>query len=1012
MKAFWDKAKKSRREHVIFLLACLLCICVYPLGIIGHSEYVNESADEQIKPYIEIENGSTLIGSFVPAHESLKSIGIMFSTQDMNIVDGKLAFALYDQEGTLLAEQVVDCTEIKNNAYYDFETDVTLNLSEEYHYTLETYGSSDGVPRVCGGPKAIGPDESGTFSMLDDTRLTKRIPVRLRYTDRTAGKTALVYDVCILLAALLLLFSIRRKEEGAALVSFGGVYRYLCMAAIGVMLIFIGDESAKPLRIDGSDLKHDVGAAEWDYLVIGEGSGYGGAWASMNTYALDQGSYYVGAAYTAETGTNRLIITDNGKIIVEELLSEGSNYIEVPFTLDHDSQEIVIQYWYGGVGYLYANSLSLHAETGFYRDAGYYAVVFCAVCLSLAGYVLCQRWRAGRTRGDVVTEAEKPRHGRGAGDAAKDKPVAAIILTAVALFSFLPYLNGSLPWGDDLCYHLIRIEGIKDGIRDGQFPVFIYPEGLKGYGYLNCMYPYLFLYIPAVIRLFGVSIAASYKTLVLLFAFLTSFLTYHSVKTMVPSKKAAIMAAVLYTCCPYRYTNVYARGAVGEALAMTFLPLLIAGLYHVLAGDRKKWWMLALGMTGLLQTHVLSVTFGGMVCVIGGILFLSRIWKEKRLVEIGKAALMTVLLNLWYLVPFLYYYGNGSLWMSAVDYSTYSEWSIRLSGIAGANIAGDYRSLSLGFPVLSCAGIAVFWLLTRKRTGVPASAETLRENASAEDMARFLKMLVVMGFVCLFLLSGQFGAWEFMKLPVFDRLFCTIQFPWRLLGLSSVFFIIAGSIALFECGRLSHYARSTAVVLCAVCLLTTTRYEEDDFAYEDYTALYTEGHEDKIIGVPKGTNTIVYPYEWRREGLTDALLVPETVRISDGDGIEVSGYRRKGTTTTISYTAVSDGVQVALPVQWYDGYRAEDEEGRTVLIEPDENQLVSFAAAGDGQKHTVTLSFHQKPGFAAAEVISVLAALGYGGWYLLKPCFLRMRKKKNGELFQKSREGERDAADQ
>ncbi len=196
------------------------------------------------------------------------------------------------------------------------------------------------------------------------------------------------------------------------------------------------------------------------------------------------------------------------------------------------------------------------------------------------------------------------------------------------------------------------------------------------------------------------------------------------------------MAALLYTCCPYRYTSIYARGAVGEALAMIFLPLLIAGLYHVLAGQRRKWWMLAIGMTGLLQTHILSMMFGVMLCAIAGILFISRVWREKRFFEIGKAALMTVLLNLWFLVPFVFYFIRGGLWSSALNYSTYSEWSLNLSGVAGVNIAGDYRLLTLGLPTLICGGTAVFWILTRKRAVVLRDMETQISGKTDRKMRR------------------------------------------------------------------------------------------------------------------------------------------------------------------------------------------------------------------------------------------------------------------------------------
>ncbi|MFR5795353.1 MAG: hypothetical protein ACLUI3_07200 [Christensenellales bacterium] len=39
----------------------------------------------------------------------------------------------------------------------------------------------------------------------------------------------------------------------------------------------------------------------------------------------------------------------------------------------------------------------------------------------------------------------------------------------------------------------------------------------------------------------------------------------------------------------YRLTDVYARFAVGEALAMVFLPLFIAALWDCVAGDKNRW---------------------------------------------------------------------------------------------------------------------------------------------------------------------------------------------------------------------------------------------------------------------------------------------------------------------------------------------------------------------------------------------------------------------------------------
>ncbi|MFQ9291063.1 MAG: hypothetical protein ACLR3O_01210 [Streptococcus sp.] len=53
--------------------------------------------------------------------------------------------------------------------------------------------------------------------------------------------------------------------------------------------------------------------------------------------------------------------------------------------------------------------------------------------------------------------------------------------------------------------------------------------------------------------------------------------------------------------------NSYYRAAVGETLAMIFLPLVFVGVRLITFGDYKKWWILTLGMLGLVYSHVLSV---------------------------------------------------------------------------------------------------------------------------------------------------------------------------------------------------------------------------------------------------------------------------------------------------------------------------------------------------------------------------------------------------------------------
>ena len=79
-----------------------------------------------------------------------------------------------------------------------------------------------------------------------------------------------------------------------------------------------------------------------------------------------------------------------------------------------------------------------------------------------------------------------------------------------------------------------------------------------------------------------------------------------------------------------------------------------------------------------------------------------------------KAAALTVLLNLWFLVPFLYFFLKENLYQKALDWSGFSEYSINASFLADTFHTNDYRFLSLGLPVLGCAGICVLKLVCEK----------------------------------------------------------------------------------------------------------------------------------------------------------------------------------------------------------------------------------------------------------------------------------------------------------
>lgn len=407
---------------------------------------------------------------------------------------------------------------------------------------------------------------------------------------------------------------------------------------------------------------------------------------------LNKGTYFVTVHYKSESDENTMVIENQGIPLETVVLSKDAESIITEVTLDSASQQFWCLFQYSGKGTLTLYDVTVSCTGLFYTDI-YFEMVVVAFLL-LLGYILYQReW----------TKEEQ-----------KKKLIIGMSLVAIAIYATYPYFNDTLWSADDLYYHLLRIEGIKDGLLDGQFPVIIFPNALEGNGYLNCMYPSLFLYIPAMLRLLNVSLMTSYKFLVVMMNMATVGIMYYSVKEFGGSRKAAVLAAFLYTLFPYRFTNIYGRGAIGEAIAMTFFPLLFVGLYHVLCGNRKKWHLLVIAMVALLQSHVLSVLLAAGICIVFGIIYIGKVWREKRYIEIFYSVFWFGILNVWYLIPFLMFYLRGSLWMSSLDWSTFEEYAVNIYTLMKTASFDTYRCYSLGLALLCCAGIGLLYFFLNK----------------------------------------------------------------------------------------------------------------------------------------------------------------------------------------------------------------------------------------------------------------------------------------------------------
>ena len=238
---------------------------------------------------------------------------------------------------------------------------------------------------------------------------------------------------------------------------------------------------------------------------------------------------------------------------------------------------------------------------------------------------------------------------------------------------------------DDLPFHLNRIQSLANSIKSGNYFPMIYGSTLNNYGYANgIFYPQLMLYVPALLVCAGIKTIPAYLVYAFIINFVGCFVAYYSCKwTLIKISdylslndsqykidfdkisKFSYIFSILYVTNGYRIFNLV-KGSVGQFTGITFFPIVIVGALEIftsslnykgnknaLANNKKhtKWWILTLGMTLLLNCHVLSVL---LAVIFIGILCLINISKIKYyLFPLIKAVGSTILINAFNLFPML-----------------------------------------------------------------------------------------------------------------------------------------------------------------------------------------------------------------------------------------------------------------------------------------------------------------------------------------------------------------------
>ncbi|MFV0479374.1 MAG: hypothetical protein ACK5LZ_02225 [Anaerorhabdus sp.] len=360
-----------------------------------------------------------------------------------------------------------------------------------------------------------------------------------------------------------------------------------------------------------------------------------------------------------------------------------------------------------------------------------------------------------------------------------------------------PYLiNSFIPLGHDTTFHLSRIEGLAQSIKDGTLIPAIYPYKNNNFGYASPLfYSDLLLILPALLYLLFNNIYWSYFFALFLATFFSSFAISKLTQTFTKATWLPFISSVLYLFCNYRITNVFVRGALGEVFATCFLPIAVLGIYNVLFSEKKSWLALVIGFSGLILSHNLSFLLACVLFFIFILINSNKLFQEKRWIPILKATITTFLLTAFFSLPMLeqltsqkfylnYYATSMDLKSYALPLSTYfiNQATFSYQNTMASNVG----------PFIAIAPLFFLWFNRKK-------------------VNSFLFQCTILGYIFMILPLDIFP-WEFFSF------FRVLQFPWRLMIVSSTLLCLPATLSLADLPRpkLVLPITGTILLICAL----------------------------------------------------------------------------------------------------------------------------------------------------------------------------------------------------
>ena len=527
----------------------------------------------------------------------------------------------------------------------------------------------------------------------------------------------------------------------------------------------------------------------------------------------------------------------------------------------------------------------------------------------------------------------------------ENKWVHYALIIIIGIILSIPLKDIQIRDTHDGFFHLLRTLGVNDSLNLNLFPVIIIPDFCNTWGYsMTLFYPPLVTYVPLLFKLISPTYSIALKIFGGACIVLSGITMYNFVYYVTKKRSIAIFSAIIYMISPYKLGNIYIRYAMGEFVALIFLPTLFKGMYSLFNVDGKKHYYIAIGASLLVLSHTITTLYTGLFCIIY-ILFNYKKLKDKEIIK-------KLLINFIFIITItmLFYLPMMEAKMHA-DYAIFSDELMKTTSSYSQEKTLDisefffdkgeeYDSIYIiGIPI---ALLLVFTIYTVRKI----------DKKYKSIYMVFVLFTIIAAFMC-----TKYFPWKYMP-----NFLCKLQYPWRMMGYFNFFtaFICGINIYILISLIKNRELKYVLVIITIILLIIYTlsilsQFKSDDMEkdtkYEEFVLKrnisYMNVNRDYL---PIKALSVLDTYLEKRENKTYIL---------NGNANIVS-EEKENLVLNLEISDANEGTVLEFPYIYYPGYEVKliekDNEIKIKTFES-ENGFVAMQLPKNIEKCKIEVKF-------------------------------------------------------